>query len=275
MEKQNSLKKKTISGLLWSFGDLVGNQGGQFIIQVVLARMLLPEDFGLIGMILIFIAISNSITDSGFTQALIREQKVTQTDYSTVFYFNIAVSFFIYTLLYLTAPAISSFYSQPDLTMLIRVLSLGVIINSFAIIPRAMFTKEVNFKVQAKVNLTASILSGVFAVGAAFAGLGVWSLVIRQLTMNAVQSLFLSLSRKWMPSFVFSWKSFKRLFGFGWKLLISGLIDTIYTNIFFLIIGKQYSARSLGYYTNASKFSDVAAQTLTATLQRVTYPVLS
>lgn len=275
MEKQNSLKKKTISGLLWSFGDLVGNQGGQFIIQIVLARMLLPEDFGLIGMILIFVAISNSITDSGFTQALIREQKVTQTDYSTVFYFNIVVSMFIYSSLYLTAPAISSFYDQPQLTMLVRVLSLGVIANSFAIIPRAMFTKEVNFKIQAKVNLTASVVSGVIAIGAALAGLGVWSLVIRQLAMNTVQSLFLSLSRKWLPSLVFSWTSFKRLFGFGWKLLISGLIDTIYTHIFFLIIGKQYSAKSLGFYTNASKFSDVAAQTLTATLQRVTYPVLS
>lgn len=275
MEKQNSLKKKTISGLLWSFGDLVGNQGGQFIIQIILARMLLPEDFGLIGMILIFIAISNSITDSGFTQALIREQKVTQTDYSTVFYFNIAVSLFIYSCLYFSAPAISTFYEQPELTALIRVLSLGVVVNSLAIIPRAMFTKEVNFKVQAKVNLTASIVSGILAVGAALAGWGVWSLVIRQLAMNVVQSLFLSISRKWLPSLTFSWTSFKRLFGFGWKLLVSGLIDTIYTNIFFLIIGKQYSARSLGFYTNASKFSDVAAQTLTATLQRVTYPVLS
>lgn len=275
MDKQNSLKKKTLSGLLWSFGDLMGNQGSQFIIQIILARMLLPEDFGLIGMIIIFVAISNSISDSGFTQALIREQKVTQTDYSTVFYFNIGVSMFIYTVLYLTAPLISSFYAQPELTGLIRVLSLGVIINSFAIIPRAMFTKEVNFKVQAKANLAASIISGFFAVGAAFSGLGVWSLVIRQLSMGGMQSIFLSFSRKWMPSMVFSLESFKRLFRFGWKLLVSGLIDTIYTNIFFLIIGKQYSAKSLGFYTNASKFSDVAAQTLTASLQRVTYPVLS
>lgn len=275
MEKPDSLKNKTIKGMLWSFGDLMGNQGGQFIIQVILARMLLPEHFGLIGMILIFIAISNSITDSGFTQALVREQNVTQIDYSTVFYFNIVVSFVVYGCLYLSAPFISAFYEQPELVALIRVLSLGVVINSFAIIPKAMLIKEVNFRVQAKINLSASILSGVFAITAAVSGLGVWSLVIRTLAMNIVQTLFLVLAKKWLPSLAFSMKSFKQLFGFGWKLLISGLIDTIYTNIYFLIIGKQYSSSQLGYYTNASRFSDMASQTLTSSLQRVTYPVLS
>ena len=275
MDQQNSLKKKTIGGLLWSFGDLMGNQGIQFIIQIILARMLLPEDFGLIGMILVFIAISNSIVDSGFTQALIREQNATQTDYSTVFYFNFVVSVVIYFILYLSAPAISSFFSQPELVPILRVLSLGVIIKSFEIIPKAMFTKEVNFKAQATVNMTASITSGIAAVVLALAGFGVWSLVVRTLAMNIVQSLLLSISKKWLPSLIFSLASFKRLFGFGWKLLVSGLIDTIYNNIFFIIIGKQYSAKALGFYTNASKFNDLAAQNLTATIQRVTYPVLS
>lgn len=275
MNQQNSLKKKTVGGLLWSFGDLMGNQGIQFIIQIILARMLVPEDFGLIGMILVFIAISNSIVDSGFTQALIREQNATQTDYSTVFYFNFVVSIFIYFILFLSAPAISSFFGQPELVSILRVLSLGVIIKSFEIIPKAMFTKEVNFKTQAAVNMTASITSGIAAVILALMGLGVWSLVIRTLAMNIVQSLLLSISKKWLPSLVFSMASFKRLFGFGWKLLASGLIDTIYNNIFFVIIGKQYSAAALGYYTNASKFNDLAAQNLTATIQRVTYPVLS
>ncbi|RNF39525.1 lipopolysaccharide biosynthesis protein [Planococcus salinus] len=275
MNQQNSLKKKTIGGLLWSFGDLMGNQGIQFIIQIILARMLMPEDFGLIGMILVFVAISNSIVDSGFTQALIREQNATQTDYSTVFYFNFVVSIFIYFVLYLSAPAISNFFNQPELVSILRVLSLGVIIKSFEIIPKAMFTKEVDFKTQATVNMTASITSGVAAVALALAGFGVWSLVIRTLAMNIVQSLLLLLSKKWLPSLTFSVASFKRLFGFGWKLLVSGLIDTTYNNIFFIIIGKQYSASALGYYTNASKFNDLAAQNLTATIQRVTYPVLS
>ncbi len=275
MEPQPSLKKKTIGGLLWSFGDLIGNQGIQFLIQIILARMLLPEHFGLIGMILVFIALSNSIVDSGFTQALIRERNATQADYSTVFYFNLLISVFIYLLLFAAAPAISGFFGEPQLVSLVRVLSLGIIINSLAIIPKAMFAKEVNFKAQAKINLSSSILSGFIAVGLAMTGYGVWSLVMRQLSMNAIQSLLFNLSKKWIPSLIFSIASFKRLFGFGWKLLVSGLIDTFYTNVYFLIIGRQYSATQLGYYTNASRFSEIVSQNLAATILRVTYPVLS
>lgn len=275
MEPQPSLKKKTIGGLVWSFGDLIGNQGIQFLIQIILARLLLPEHFGLIGMILIFIALSNSLVDSGFTQALIRERHANQTDYSTVFYFNLVVSFLIYLILFLAAPAISRFFGEPQLVALVRVLSIGIVINAFAVIPKAMFAKEVNFKTQAKINLSSSILSGLFAVGLALAGYGVWSLVLRQLSMNAIQSLLFTVTKKWVPSLVFSLASFKRLFGFGWKLLVSGMIDTFYTNVYFLIIGKQYSAAQLGYYTNASRFSEIVSQNLAATILRVTYPVLS
>lgn len=275
MEKPKSLKKKTIGGMLWSFGDLMGNQGIQFIIQIILARMLLPEHFGLIGMILVFVAISNTLIDSGFSQALIREQNVTQIDYSTVFYFNLVVSIVIYLGLFALAPTVSVFFGEPELINIIRILALSVIINAFGIIPKAMFTKEVNFRSQAKVNLSASIASGLVAVAFAVSGFGVWSLVVRTLALSLIQSLLLSLSKKWLPSPVFNKSSFKRLFGFGWKLLISSLINTIYTNIYFLIIGKYYSAGQLGYYTNASKFSDAASQTMTAAIQRVTYPVLS
>lgn len=275
MEPQPSLKKKTIGGLVWSFGDLIGNQGIQFLIQIILARLLLPEHFGLIGMILVFIALSNSLVDSGFTQALIRERNASQTDYSTVFYFNLFISVLIYGALYAAAPAISSFFGEPQLVSLVRVLSIGIVINSFAIIPKAMFAKEVNFKAQATINLSASIVSGFIAIGMAMAGYGVWSLVLRQLSMNAIQSLLFALTKKWIPSLVFSIASFKRLFGFGWKLLASGLIDTFYTNVYFLIIGRQYSAAQLGYYTNASRFSEIVSQNLAATILRVTYPVLS
>ncbi|ANU27613.1 lipopolysaccharide biosynthesis protein [Planococcus versutus] len=275
MEPQPSLKKKTIGGLVWSFGDLIGNQGIQFVIQIVLARMLLPEHFGLIGMILVFIALSNSIVDSGFTQALIREKNASQTDYSTVFYFNFFISVLIYISLFFAAPAISRFFDEPQLVSIVRVLTIGIIINSFAIIPKAMFAKEVNFKAQAKINLSSSLLSGGFAIGLALTGFGVWSLVFRQLSMNAIQSLLFTLSKKWMPSLEFSFSSFGRLFGFGWKLLVSGLIDTFYTNVYFLIIGKQYSTKQLGFYTNASRFSEIVSQNLAATILRVTYPVLS
>ncbi|WP_223634451.1 lipopolysaccharide biosynthesis protein [Planococcus sp. 4-30] len=275
MEPQPSLKKKTIGGLAWSFGDLVGNQGIQFLIQIILARMLLPEHFGLIGMILVFIALCNSLVDSGFTQALIRERNASQADYSTVFYFNLLISVMIYGILYAAAPVISSFFGEPQLVSLVRVLSIGIVINSLAIIPKAMFAKEVNFKAQAAINLSASIISGVIAIGLAIAGYGVWSLVLRQLSLNAIQSLLFVFTKKWIPSLVFSVASFKRLFGFGWKLLVSGLIDTFYTNVYFLIIGRQYSAAQLGFYTNASRFSEIVSQNLAATILRVTYPVLS
>lgn len=275
MGEAGSLKRKTVSGMFWSLGDLIGNQGMQFLIQIILARMLLPEHFGLIGMILIFAALSNSLIDSGFTQALVREQQANQTDYSTVFYFNLAVSLFIYLSLYSAAPMISRFYQQPDLIPIIRVLSIGVMINAFAIVPRAMYTKEIDFKVQMQANLAASIVSGVVAIGMALSGFGVWSLVGRTLAMNGTQTVVLISKKKWLPSLEFSGKSFKRLFGFGWKLLLSGIIDTIFSNIYYLIIGKQYSAAQLGYYTNASRFSDIAAQTLTSSIARVSYPVLS
>lgn len=275
MQQQSELKQKTIRGFLWSFADVLGNQGTQFLIQIVLARLLLPEHFGLIGMILIFIAVSNSLIDSGFTQALIREQHATQADYSTVFYFNLLMSLVVYLALFLLAPAVSGFFQTPELVDILRVLGLGIIINAFAIIPRAMFTKDVNFEVQTKVNLTASVVSGAVAIFLAVSGFGVWSLVFRTLTMSAVQAVLLQVVRQWLPSLVFSLQSFRRLFGFGWKLLVSGLIDTIYDNIYFVIIGRQYTAAQLGYYTNASKLNDVASHTLTATIHRVTYPVLS
>jgi O-antigen/teichoic acid export membrane protein len=273
--KQNNLKNKTFLGLVWSFTDLIGNQGIQFIIQIILSRILIPEHFGLIGMIFVVIAISNSIIDSGFSQALIREKNVSQLDYSTVFYFNVAISILIYTSIFFSAQSISDFYAQPELISILKVLSLGIIFNSFSIIPRVMYTKELNFKIQMKINMSASVVSGVIAVAFAFSGIGVWSLVLQTLIMNFLQTFLLSFTRKWVPSLAFSVESFKRLFGFGWKLLISGLMDTLFQNIFILIIGRQYSTSQLGFYTNASKLRDMASHTLTSTLQRVTYPVLS
>lgn len=275
MRTNSNLKGKTISGLIWSFVELVAKDGTQFLIQVVLARLLLPEHFGLIGMILVFIAISNSIIDSGFSQALIREKNASQTDYSTIFYFNILISFIIYIILYVLAPTISRFFSEPELVLILRVLSISIIINSFALIPRTMLVKDINFKLQMKINISASISSGVISVCLALSGLGVWSLVFRTLSMNIIQTILLLITKRWKPSLVFSRNSFRRLFGFGWKLLVSGLIDTVFKNIYSLIIGKQYTSSQLGYYTNASKLSDTVVQTITLAIQKVTYPVLS
>ncbi|MGU8462522.1 lipopolysaccharide biosynthesis protein [Clostridium perfringens] len=271
----SSLRKKTMSGLFWTFSETVLNQGIQFLIQIFLARLLLPEEFGLIGMVTVFIAVSNSIIDSGFTNALIREKNITQEDYSTVFYFNLLTSVILYILLYILSPQISLFFNQPKLINILRILAITLIINSFSIIQRTILTKRINFKVQMNINIVSSLVSGIIAVLLAFKGFGVWSLVFRTIIMQTMQSILLCIFNHWKPSLVFSVKSFNKLFSFGWKLLVSGLIDTLYNNLYYLIIGKIYSPVDLGYYTNAQKLRDVAATSISTSVQKVTYPVLS
>jgi len=269
------LKKKTTSGLIWSITDLMTNQVLQFVIQIILARLLLPEHFGIVGMILVFIAISNSIIDSGFTQALVRDTNTSNEDYSTVFYFNLSMAIVLYVILYFLANPISVFFEEPQLISILRVLSLGILINSVGIIQRVILIKNVNFKTQTKINIIAGVTSGVVAIICAKMGYGVWSLVIKTLIMQLIQSLLIWFSSKWIPVLVFNFKSFKKFFSFGIKLLLAGIIDIIYNNIFFVIIGKMFSASQLGYYTNSIKLRDVVSMSITAAIQRVTYPVLS
>lgn len=273
--RKDVLKKKTISGLFWTFGEVIANQGVQFVIQIFLARLILPEEFGLIGMITVFIAISNSIIDSGFSNALIREKEVNQHDYSTVFYFNLITSIVVYVILYFSSPTISVFFAQPKLSLILRVLAITIIMNAFGIIPRAILTRKINFKAQMIINISSSIVSGVIAIVLAYKGFGIWSLVFRTIIMQFIQVVMLSIINRWRPSFVFSKNSFEKLFGFGWKILVSGLIDTIYNNLYYMVIGKMYSASDLGYYTNAQKLRDIAATSISTAVQKVSYPVLS
>lgn len=275
MSESSNLRQKTASGLFWSFSDLIANQGIQFLIQVVLARLLLVEDFGLIGMITIFIAISTSFIDSGFSQALIREQEAKQEDFSTVFYFNLAMACGLYIILFFSAPFISDFFKEPRLIAILRVLSLVLIINSFGIIQRVILVRRIDFKTQTKISIIASISSGAVAIVLAYFGFGVWSLVIRTLTMQFLVAFLLSISNKWKPSPVFSFHSFKRLFRFGSRLLVSGLLNTIYMNLYYVIIGKFFSATDLGYFSNGKKLEEVASHAVSTSLQRVSYPVLS
>lgn len=275
MGEQSSLKNKTISGLFWSTSDFIANQGIGLIIQIFLARLLLPQHFGIIGMITIFIAISQSIMDSGFGNALIREKDSSQKDFSTVFYFNLIMAVFLYIVLFIAAPAISRFFDEPQLIPVLRVLSIVIIINSFGLIQRTLLIKKIDFKTQTKINVISSLVSGIIAIIFAYLGFGVWSLVIHNLIMQFIQSLMLSLSNRWIPSLVFSVDSFRRLFGFGWKLLLSGLIDTFYKNIYYVVIGKIFSATSLGYFANAQKIRNALSQSITTSVQKVSYPVLS
>ena len=270
-----SLKSKTITGVFWSFTDLMANHGIQFGVQIILARLLLPEHFGIIGMILVLISVSNAIVDSGFSQALIRDQHTTQEDYSTVFYFNFFISVGIYVILFSTANLISVFFEEPQLTAIIRVISLVLIINSLAIIQKAMLVKKVDFKTLTKISVIAVIISGSLTIFLAMSGFGVWSLVINMIALQSIQTGLLWYFNKWIPSLTFKVQSFKKYYSFGYKLLLSGLIDTLFYYSYFVIIGKMHLTNQLGYYTNAVKIKDLASFAIVSTVQRVTYPVLS
>jgi len=270
-----SLKQKTITGLSWSFIDNFANLGITFIVGIILARLLEPREFGLVGMTTIFIAISQSFIDSGFTQALIRKQNCTQTDYSTVFFFNLAVGILFFILLLITAPLISSFFNEPQLTLIVQVLSLGLIISALTIVQRARLTKDINFKLQTKISIIATIVSGGIGIWMAYSGYGVWALVTKTITGFAFTSLLLWMWNKWKPTLEFSVQSFKEMFSFGSKLLLSGLLDTTYRNIYLLIIGKFFSATELGYYARADQFANLPSQNITGVIQRVSYPILS
>lgn len=270
-----TLKQKTITGTIWSFIDSFANQGIQFIVGILLARILSPREFGLIGMLAIFIALSQSFVDSGFTHALIRKRDCTQTDYSTVFYFNLVVGIILYLILFFFAGSISVFFNEPQLELLLQVLGIGLILNAFGMIQRTILTKNINFKFQTRVSVIASTLSGIIAIAMAFNGFGVWSLVALTLSRFGFTSFFLWMWAKWKPSLTFSTRSFKDLFSFGSKLLISGLIDTVYRNIYYFIIGKYFSAVELGYFTRADQFQALPSQQLTGVFGRVSYPILS
>lgn len=270
-----SLKQKTVSGLLWSFIDQFSNLGVSFIAGIILARLLSPIEFGLIGMILIFIAVSETFINSGFSNALIRKRNCTVTDFSTVFYFNLAVGLIFFLILYVTAPEIASFFNEPQLKEIVRVLGVVLIIDSLTLIQRTILIKRVDFKLQARISIIASFVSGTIAVVMAYSGYGVWSLVAQRVTKQAINSLYLWLWNSWRPIFTFSKESFKELFGFGSKIMISGLIDTIYQNIYFLVIGKYFSVLELGFYSRADEFQRVPSQNLTNVIGRVSYPILA
>ena len=237
--------------------------------------MLEPKEFGLIGMIMIFIAIAQSFVDSGFSQALIRKKDCTENDYNTVFYFNILISVLFYIILFFSAGLIASFFNQAELINIIKVMGLGVILNAFGIVQGAQLTKEIEIKTQTRISAIANTISGVLSIYLAVIGFGVWSLVWRAISISLFRIILLWLWHKWRPQLMFSLQSFKELFGFGSKLLASGLLSTIFENLYYLVIGKYFSAQQLGYYTRAVSFANLPSANISNVIQRVSYPVLA
>lgn len=270
-----SLRDKTIRGVGWSFIDNIASSGITFLVGLVLARLLSPSEYAIMAIIAILVAVSNSIIDSGFSNALIRKVRVERMDYNTVFYFNLIVSIILYLTLFFASPAISSFFKEPILVEVVRIVGFVLIINALGLIPRTIFVREINFKLQTKISLISSICSGTVGTGMAVLGMGVWSLVGQQLSRQLLNTLFLWIYCHWRPMWEFSIQSFKELFGFGSKLLLSGLLDTIYKNIYYIIIGRFYTSAQLGQYTRAEQFNTIFSSNLTSVIQRVSYPVLS
>lgn len=267
------LKQKMVSGLLWSAIERFGQQGIQIVITIIIARILTPVDFGLIGMISIFMGISMTFIESGFGQALIQRQNATSKDESTMFYFNVLLGFIFFLILFFTAPLVAIFYKQPILTLIIRVMALNLIINSFGLVQNALITKTIDFKRLTKISLISVVISGIIGIILAIKGFGVWSLVIQLIVSNLIRTILLWLFSKWRPIFTFSIDSFKSLFSFGSKLLASGLLNQIFDNIYNLVIGKIYTPASLGYYTQAKRMQDIPVNNSLSILQRVTYPI--
>ncbi|HRA71914.1 MAG TPA: lipopolysaccharide biosynthesis protein [Flavobacterium sp.] len=273
--RNTSLKSIATKGIIWSAVDKFAVQFGQFVVSIVLARILMPEDFGLIGMLTIFIVLSQTFIESGLGIGLIQRQDSTDIDFSTVFVFNLGVSSCFYLLLFFTSPLISTFFNQPQLTDLIRVLGLNLLIIALAIVQRTKLTIAIDFKSIAKSNVIGMVVGGVFGVIAARNGYGVWALVIQTLLGSLATSVSLWVFSNWSPSFAFSKKSFKLLFGYGSKLLIAGLYAQILNNVYNICLGKFYPTASLGYYTKAKSFADLSAGTVVSVIQQVTFPILT
>ena len=270
-----SLRSKTIKGALWAFLEKLGTQVVHFIVTIVLARLLTPADYGLIGMLTVFISISQLFIDCGFGSALIRKKDRNEIDYSTVFWYNLVVSIACYCVLYVAAPLIADFYKMPLLTRVLRIIGINLIINAMYTIQVTRLTAIVQFGLQAKVAISTAVISGVVGISMAYFGCGVWALVGQAMSVALISAIAFWSFSGWHPSLRFSWGAFRNLFGFGSRIMAASSLHTIYTNIAPLIIGRKYTAADLGYYSRGDGLAALPGGIFQSTLGRVIFPVLS
>ena len=270
-----SIKKKTVSGAAWSAADTFLSQGVAFIVGIVLARLLSPSEYGLIGICNIFILILNGVIDSGFSSALIRKKDADNEDYNTMFIINMILSIVLYFALFFSAPLIASFFKRPELVQLVRVMGLILICQALSIVQYTVLSKRLDFKTKTKATVISAVLSGVIGIGMALMGFGVWSLVGQQISKRLLYSICLWIFNKWWPNFSFSMQSFKYMWGFGWKMMLSGLLEHTWAQLYQVVVGKFYTPATLGQYSRAREYANLFSTNLTRVVQRVTYPALS
>jgi O-antigen/teichoic acid export membrane protein len=270
-----SLAKKTTLGIFWNFAEQLSRRGIGIVITLLLARFLTPDDYGLVAMIAVFLAIASSLMDLGFNQALIRKSNATEDDFNTAFYMNLLLGGLSYALLFICAPLIAAFYEEPGLTVLVRVIGITILINSFQIVQISTLSRNLNFKAQLKATVPATIISGLAAVIMAYNGFGVWALVFQTIISSLLVTAFLWSMDIWKPSLVFSKRSLAEMFGFGSKLFLSGLLDIIFKNIYIVVIAKMFTTAIAGHYFFASRIKELVLYQLVTSIQTVTYPALS
>ena len=267
--------KKVFTNLLWRFAERSGAQIVKFCVELILARILLPDDYGLIALVTVFITISNVFVDSGLGNALIQKKDADQTDFSTVFFFNLVWCLVLYGLIFFLAPFISGFFSLPEFATVLRVLGLQIIVSGVKNIQQAYVSKNFMFKKFFFATLGGTLGAAVLGIWMAYHGFGVWALVTQQLFNVIVDTIILWITVKWRPTREFSWNRFKVLFSYGWKLLASSLLEAIYNNIRQLIIGRVYSSGDLAYYNRGRQFPDFIISNVNSSIDSVLLPTLA
>lgn len=270
-----SLKQKTIKGTAWSAVDAFLSYGVTFLVSLVLARLLSPSEYGLIGICTIFVTILDGIVDSGFSSALIRKNDTTDDDYNTMFLTNLAISVFLYVILFFSAPFIAQFFRRDELISLVRVMGLIILIQALSITQNTILSKRLDFKNKTKATIISSVSSGIIGIVMAATGCGVWALVGQNISRRLFNTICLWIINKWSPNLSFSKSSFQYMWGFGWKIMLSGLLYNVWNQLYHVVVGRWYSPHVLGQYTQAKNFSNALSNNFTLIVQRVTYPALS
>ena len=269
------LRQRTLRALSWSFAESIGLQVVRFGIGIVLTRTLLPSEFGQIAMVMVFVVVSQTLLDGGFASALIQKQDVTALDKSSVFYFNVVMGVLYSIMLWSAAPWVADFYSQPILRELLRALTLALLLTSLGLVHSTLLIRNINFKTEFKVSLTAATLSGIIGITLAVRGFGVWSLVAQQIAHALFRVLTLWLVVDWRPSLAFSITALRGMFGFGSRLAISNVLNQVFENVYYIVIGRLFSAGDLGFFTRAKTLQDLPSGVLSNMVSRVTLPVFA
>jgi len=271
----DELKSKGTKAFIWDFFGKMAKQGMGFIVTIFLARLLEPSDFGLIAMVMVIVGIADVFSDIGLGGALIQRRRVLPVHYSSVFYLNISVGVLLALILFFSAEQVAAFYENEQLIPLAKVISLTFVLNAFSSVQVTKLRKELNFALITKVSFLSSFFSGIIGISLAFYGAGVWSLVAQSLSVGFIFNIFIWYASDWKPSFLFSFKALKQLWGFGFHMFLVGVLNAVFSRLDYIVIGKLFTPTALGFYQRAKSLNMMLVQYSSGSLMTVMFPVLS